>query len=89
MQAKLLIKHDYITLTVKHEGLRANLTTSYRGEKVSASGPWNGETFKTVANAFLKASKDNKGSYGDLMEAIRVKADAATNFNDFASKLVA
>lgn len=87
MQAKLLSKHDYITLTVKHEGLRANLSVSRRGEKVSASGPWTGPSFKSVAEAFLSASKNPKGSYGDLMEVIRAKAEAATNFDDFVSKL--
>lgn len=90
MKAKLNVKHDYITLTVvQHDGLRANFTVSHRGEKVSTSGLWTKETFGAVANAFLKKVKNPAGSYGAIMEDVRVIADKATDFQDFTAKLVA
>lgn len=90
MLAKLNTKHDYITLTITHQGLRANFTVSRRGEKVSASGPWTNATFQPVAEAFLaRVKKDTaKGSYGSVMETVRASAQDAVDFQDFAKTLL-
>ena len=91
-KATLNVQHEYITQrTVWHKKplCSMNLTTSYSGEKCTASGV-EGETMKRIWRAFLAHRKLIGSAFqnnGDQMDALRKIAEQSTDPANFAALL--
>jgi hypothetical protein len=88
MKVSLVVKHDFLTLTVRAtDERRLNMTMGRSGEKVTASGEWSKTQFEPPARAFMNYVKENYGTKnpGEIMAALKVAAVRAKSIEDFTT----